>query len=175
MNKFVFVLLSLTALPALAQHAAPYAGQQAREIKALSPDEVNQYLAGAGMGYARAAELNGYPGPMHVLEHADALKLSDVQREATVKLMQTHKAEARDIGARRIAAEKKLDALFRAGGAEEGLLAQAVREAAAVEGEYRLSHLETHRRMRLLLTDAQIARYDHLRGYAQDAQPSHKH
>ena len=29
-----------------------------------------QYLDGAGMGYARAAELNHFPGPMHVLELA---------------------------------------------------------------------------------------------------------
>ena len=54
---------------------------------------------------------------------------------------------------------------FRSGKVDEGALAQAVHGAAALEGEYRLSHLETHRRLRALLTPAQVARYDELRGY----------
>ena len=70
------------------------------EIKALSPEDVTSYLAGAGMGYARAAEMNGYPGPMHILELADPLKLTADQRAAVQKLMQAHKADARAIGAK---------------------------------------------------------------------------
>ena len=72
-------------------------------IKALSSDDVEQYLSGAGMGYAKAAELNRHPGPMHVLELADQLKLTAEQRTATAKLMEAHKAEARKIGARLVA------------------------------------------------------------------------
>jgi hypothetical protein len=53
-------------------------------------------------------------------------------------------------------------------------LARAVREAAAPEGEYRLSHLETHRRMRALLAEEQVRRYHELRGHSK-AQPTHKH
>src|SRR5438876_506210 len=67
--------------------ARPYAGQQSREIKALSPEEIGQYLSGAGMGYAKPAELNGYPGPMHVLENADGLALTPEQRKQTTALM----------------------------------------------------------------------------------------
>jgi hypothetical protein len=63
----VWVAVFAVAL-AHAQNAQPYAGQQSRAIKALSQDEVRQYLEGAGLGYAKAAELNRYPGPMHVLE-----------------------------------------------------------------------------------------------------------
>src|SRR4029079_2796548 len=63
------VMLALDASgaePAHSHHqAGPYAGQQARGVKALSDEEVSGYLAGAGMGFAKAAELNGYPGPMH--------------------------------------------------------------------------------------------------------------
>jgi hypothetical protein len=44
---------------------SPYAGEQGRAIKALSQKEVSDLLDGAGMGYAKAAELNRYPGPMH--------------------------------------------------------------------------------------------------------------
>jgi hypothetical protein len=40
-----------------------------------------------------------------------------------------------------------------------------VKQAALLQGEYRLSHLETHRRMKPLLTAEQVAKYDALRGY----------
>ena len=55
---------------------ATYAGQQTRVIKALSLQETQDLLDGKGLGLAKAAELNGYPGPMHTLEHADAMKLT---------------------------------------------------------------------------------------------------
>ncbi len=133
---------------------------------ALSAEEEKQYLSGAGMGYAKAAELNHFPGPMHALELADKLDLSPEQRQKTQALMAAHKAEARAIGAKLIAAEGALEALFRSGAVEQDQLRKAVQQAAALQGEYRLSHLETHRRMRGLLTGEQVRRYDHLRGYA---------
>jgi uncharacterized cupredoxin-like copper-binding protein/Spy/CpxP family protein refolding chaperone len=127
--------------------------------------ERDEYRAGAGMGYAKAAELNHFPGPLHVLELGDKLGLSAEQRAATKRLMDAHKAEARRIGAKLVDAEHAIEAMFRGGAVNEAALAQAVRQAAALEGEYRLAHLETHRRMRALLTDEQVARYDKLRGY----------
>jgi len=144
-----------------------YHADPASDIKALSREEIEQYLSGAGMGYAKAAELNRYPGPMHVLELADQLKLTAEQRTAAAKLMEAHKAEARKIGARLVAAERALDELFRSGAVAGDTLAQAVARIAVLEGEYRLAHLETHRRMRALLSDAQVARYDVLRGYTE--------
>jgi Spy/CpxP family protein refolding chaperone len=134
-----------------------------------------QFLAGAGMGYARAAELNHFPGPMHVLELADQMKLTAEQRAATKKLMDGHKAQARALGAEVVAAERELEQLFRGGKVDEAVLARAARTAAAVEGEYRLSHLETHRRMRELLSAEQVKRYDELRGYASGKAQHHKH
>jgi Spy/CpxP family protein refolding chaperone len=157
-------LLAQLPLYAYAQHTQ-YAGQQTRDIKALSPQEVKQYLAGAGMGFARAAELNRYPGPMHVLELAGRLALTPEQRAATETLMAAHKAEARSIGAKLVDAERALDHLFAAAVADETALADQVRKVAALQGEFRLSHLETHRRMRALLNEAQIHRYAELRGY----------
>jgi hypothetical protein len=165
-------VLSALTIAANAQHLR-YAPDKERELKALSPDEVKQYLSGAGMGYAKPAELNRHPGPMHVLELADKLQLSAEQRSATLRLMDAHKAEARNIGARLIEAERRLEDLFRGGVATEKSLAEAVALAAVAQGEYRLAHLETHRRMRALLSDEQVARYDTLRGYG--AAPSHKH
>ena len=176
MKRIIAVAIFALGLPALAQHR-PYEGQEGREIKALSAEEVKQHLAGAGMGYAKAAELNSFPGPQHALELADKLGLSEEQRTATRRLMDEHKAEARAIGAKLVEAERRLDALFRRGkvGAEE--LAAGVREAATLQGEYRLSHLETHRRLRAILTDAQVAKYDVLRGYTSKSGPpsGHKH
>ena len=168
-----FVLIGAIAH---AQHPH-YAGQERQEVKALSTSEIEQYRAGAGMGFAKAAELNHHPGPMHVLELADRLGLSAEQRAATQALMDTHKSEARSIGAELVEAERELEALFRAGNVDEAALARAVRTAAALEGEYRLSHLETHRRMRALLTPEQVGRYDELRGYGRPAagKPAHSH
>lgn len=156
--------LALVSPPALAQHHG-YAGMKDREIKALSPEQVQQYQAGAGMGYAMPAELNRLPGPMHVLELADKLQLTPEQRARTQALMDAHKAEAKAIGARRVESERALEALFQSGKVDEASLAKGVREAAALEGEYRLSHLETHRRMRALLSDQQVEAYVRLRGY----------
>jgi hypothetical protein len=175
MKSLLIVALMAVAATLEAQHQ-PYAGQESREIKALSAKEIEQYRAGAGMGYAKAAELNRYPGPMHVLELADRLKLSPEQRQATKQLMDAHKAEARALGARLVDAEGRLEALFRRGEVRPEELATAVREAATVQGEYRLSHLETHRRLRAVLTEAQVAQYDVLRGYASGSGRSgHKH
>jgi Spy/CpxP family protein refolding chaperone len=159
-----FMVVSLIAQGVQAQHQ-PYAAEQSREIKALSAEEVKQYLSGAGMGYAKAAELNHFPGPMHALELADKLGLSSEQRAEVKRLMDAHKAQARHIGAKLVESERALDALFRSGKVGQEALAEAVRAAAALAGEYRLSHLETHRHMRALLTAEQVARYDELRGY----------
>lgn len=176
-NFWIAALLAACsiAVPAQAQHQT-YAGEQDREIKALSADEVKQYLSGAGMGYAKAAELNRFPGPMHAVELAGKLGLTPDQRLATQQLMDAHKAEARAIGAELVVAEKRLDTLFRDGKVTQATLAAAVNGAAAIQGKYRLSHLETHRRMRALLTDEQVTRYDGLRGYAQPAaDATHRH
>jgi len=147
--------LILASTMTLAQH----------DLRALSAEEVRQYMAGAGMGYAKAAELNHFPGPMHALELASELKLSAEQRAQTERLMTAHKAEARAIGAKLVEAERALDALFRSAKVAPDALELAVNRSAALQGAYRLSHLETHRRMRALLTDEQVRRYDELRGY----------
>ncbi len=165
----------LLCAPAHSQHAASYAGQQARSIKALGDDEVQQYLSGAGMGYAKAAELNQYPGPMHALELAEALKLTPEQRSRTEALMQSHKAEARTLGRKLVESERALDELFRSGDVREAELAARVKAVALVQGEYRLSHLETHRRMKALLTPEQVVSYERARGYGQTSNASGAH
>lgn len=163
---FAAALAALFAGTAVAQHAhSAYAGRESRDIKALSAEEMRQYQSGAGMGYAQAAELNRFPGPMHVLELEKPLALTPEQRAATQQLMDAHKTETRAIGAKLIEAERELDCLFAGGRVDAQVLSAQVRKVAALQGEYRLSHLETHRRMRALLDQEQVARYAQLRGY----------
>jgi len=170
-RTFLTAMLALTT-PAFAQHHG-YAKEHEREIKALSSEEIKQYRSGAGMGFALPAELNRYPGPMHALELADQLKLTPAQRDALQKLMNGHKAEARAIGARLVEAERDLDRLFASAQASAELLRTKVLAAGELRSEYRLSHLETHRRTRELLTPEQVALYARLRGYG-DTGHGHK-
>jgi hypothetical protein len=55
-------------------------GMEKRAVKALSDQQVADLRAGRGMGLALSAELNGYPGPLHVLELGDKLGLAPEQR-----------------------------------------------------------------------------------------------
>jgi hypothetical protein len=78
-SLLVFGPTLVVAGPALAQHhheRSAYAGLETRDIKALSAQQLADLQAGRGMGLAIAAELNGYPGPLHVFELADSLGLS---------------------------------------------------------------------------------------------------
>src|SRR6195256_6891544 len=101
----VVAILAGLSSNALAQSAQPYSGMQNRSIKALSEQQVADLKAGRGMGLALAAELNGYPGPSHLLELADQLGLSDAQRVTVRSLFDAMKAETIPIGARLIAQE----------------------------------------------------------------------
>src|SRR3712207_436389 len=74
-------------------HAKPYAELVSRPVKALSEQQITDLRAGRGMGLPLAAELNGYPGPLHTLENADALMLNAAQRERTQALFDAMKAE----------------------------------------------------------------------------------
>src|SRR5690606_26915044 len=139
--------------------ASPYAGLQQRDIKALSPEETRGLLEGHGMRFALAAELNGYPGPLHVLEHADALQLTPQQRERTQALMEAHKAEARALGAATVEAERALDRAFAQRTVDEAGLAQLTQRLGGLQAQLRAAHLRTHLQQTALLTPQQVARY----------------
>lgn len=162
------------ASPALAQHggshqpavqAAPYAPSAAREIKAMSPQEIADLRAGRGMGLALAAELNGHPGPMHALEHAEALRLSAAQRADLERLMTGMRRDAAIAGERLIEAERALDGLFAGHRATPESVASATARIGAEAASVRAVHLVTHIATRALLTQEQVVRHDELRGY----------
>jgi len=104
------VVLILTNIAAFTQ--TPYAGMQTRPIKALSEQQVADLQAGRGMGLALAAELNGYPGPSHVLELADKLDLSTDQRAKIQDIFHSMKQEVLPLGAKLIKQEAELDRQF---------------------------------------------------------------
>ena len=132
--------------------AQPYAGLEAREVKALSPQEVADLRAGRGMGLALPAELNRYPGPMHVLELADPLRLSPEQRRRMRELVEAMRAEVRPLGEEVIAAEAALDRLFAAARATPDAVTEASGAAGAARASLRAAHLRYHLRAREALT-----------------------
>jgi Spy/CpxP family protein refolding chaperone len=142
-----------------------YPGQQSRDVKALSADEVSGYLTGAGMGFAKAAELNGYPGPMHAIENAAALSLTPDQHRALDALMKSHKQEVRALGTEVVRLERDLDALFASKAATPAAIDLKVAGIAAAQASVRASHLKTHLKTAELLSTEQIARYQAARGY----------
>ncbi len=145
--------------------ATPYAGQQARDVKALSADEQADLLAGRGMGLAKSAELNGYPGPLHVLELARELGLTPEQRARTEALFASMQRDASALGARLVDEERALDALFATRQVDASRLADATKRIGALQAELRRVHLDAHLEQTRILTAAQTARYVELRGY----------
>jgi Spy/CpxP family protein refolding chaperone len=173
----VFVLLSAAVLFAagtsFAQNLRPYAGLQTRSLKALSEEQVADLRAGRGMSLALAAELNGYPGPKHVLELADELHLTEAQRLRTQQLHDAMTAEAVPLGQRLIAAETDLDRQFSGRTVTGASLAAATAAIGATQGQLRAAHLKYHLAMMEVLTPEQIARYGELRGYGAAAPGGH--
>jgi Spy/CpxP family protein refolding chaperone len=165
----------LAAASAFAQQHGqqPYAGQEKRAVKALSEAEVADLLAGRGMGLAKAAELNGYPGPMHLLEHAASLKLSDTQKAAIEAIRARMAAAATSLGREIVARERELDAAFAETRIDETVLKAKTDEIAALTGRLRAVHLAAHIESRPLLTAQQVADYNTLRGYAGPGEPQH--
>jgi Spy/CpxP family protein refolding chaperone len=176
MTRAIVVLsaaLSIAAGTSFAQNPQPYAGMQARPLKALSSEELADLKAGRGMGLALAGELNGYPGPKHVLELAKELNLTDAQRERTQQLFDAMKAEAIPLGQQLIAAETDLDRQFSGRTITPAGLTAATATIGATQGTLRTTHLKYHLAMMDLLTPAQIARYGELRGYGAAGPAAH--
>jgi Spy/CpxP family protein refolding chaperone len=157
----------------------PYAGQQTRDIKALSAAQTQDLLAGKGMELAKAAELNGYPGPMHTLELAPQLELDAGQKLATEALLNAHKAEARTLGTELVQAERALDAAFSSRSISKEELGAQLQRIGQLQTALRQSHLQTHLQQTALLTPRQVSRYAQLRGYAgaadAPAPSTHRH
>jgi hypothetical protein len=176
--RFLALAIAVCALcaPALAQHAAtPYAGQQNRTIKALSDDDIAALRNGEGMGMAKSAELNGYPGPKHVLTLADQLKLSADQRERVQAIFDRMSAAAKPLGVELIERERTLDQQFANGQIMQDHLVAETVAIGELEGRLRSVHLSAHLETRALLSPDQIVLYQQLRGYGDPAMERRHH
>ena len=174
MRRWISAALLLTSAAA-ANAQTPYAGMQARPIKALSEQQVADLGAGRGMGLALAAELNGYPGPSHLLELADKLNLSTDQRAAIQRLFDSMKAEAVPLGSKLIEQEADLDKQFASHTVTPESLKASTAAVAATQGTLRETHLKYHLSTVALLSSGQMQRYAELRGYGGQAEPMQHH
>jgi hypothetical protein len=174
MNRLtIAAALILTATAASAQ--TPYAGMQTRPIKALSEQQVADLGAGRGMGLALAAELNGYPGPSHVLELADKLELSADQRASVKAMFDSMKAEALPLGSKLIEQEADLDKQFASRTITPESLKASTAAVAVTQGQLRETHLKYHLSTISVLSPHQMHRYAQLRGYGGDKPMKHHH
>jgi hypothetical protein len=173
-TRSILAALVLTSTAAFAQ--SPYAGMQTRPIKALSEQQVADLKAGRGMGLALAAELNGYPGPAHLLELADRLDLSADQRSKLQELFASMKQEALPIGAKLLEQEAELDREFVSHTITPESLKSSTAAIAATQGILRETHLKYHLSTAALVTQGQMQRYSELRGYGDHVMnPTHHH
>lgn len=173
LTAFALTLGLTFPLTALSQHnhgghSTPYAGMQNRAIKSLSDADLQELRRGGGWGLALPAELNGMPGPAHLLELKEPLGLSADQVRAIQALFDAMKQAAVPAGERLIAAEAAIEAAFASGRVEEASLRRLLTEAESARTELRFIHLSQHYQTVPLLRPEQIQRYNVLRGYADD-------
>lgn len=150
---------------ALHSHVSKYVGQEKRAIKSLSPDDIAELKRGGGWGLARAAELNGVPGPVHLLEMKDEIPLDDRQVSEISKILDQMKAMAILHGERLIALEWELENHFQSRSITDRLLRSSLDAIANARKELRYIHLATHLKMPGILSESQIRKYNVLRGY----------
>lgn len=134
-------------------------------IKALSEQQVADLGTGKGMGLARAAELNGYPGPLHALELADGLRLDASQMQQLRHLFESMKAEAIAAGHRVVESERALDQAFASKSITPAHLNTLTGEIGERQAALRAVHLKYHLTTAGVLTAEQVHKYNELRGY----------
>ena len=171
MKLLIVAAILLAASVAVAQEhhrrhgQSPYAGLEKRPVKALNEQQVADLRAGRGMGLALAAELNGYPGPLHVLELADRLGLLPDQRSRIQQLFASMQAEAIPVGERLIELEAALDRSFKERTITPEDLATMTGRIGETQGALRSVHLKYHLTTAAVLTSEQLQRYAEFRGY----------
>ncbi len=147
-------------------HTTPYTGQHLRDIKTLSTKDIEDLRNGRGWGLAKAAELNGLPGPAHLLELKSEISLSPAQIAKIEALFSTMKARAIPLGKRLVTLERRLNQGFAKNEiASPADLRSRLSEIADIRRDLRFVHLSTHLETPAILTRHQIKTYNRLRGY----------
>lgn len=143
----------------------PYSGQDQRLVASLSQKDIDDLRNGRGWGLAKSAELNGYPGPAHVLELKGDLSLADEQHSKISTFFNQMQAKAKKLGTQLIDAEIAVDDIFRGQIATPGELQNRLNRAARIRAELRAVHLTAHIQVTPLLSEKQRKKYADLRGY----------
>ena len=151
------VALTLTASPG-AQHDQHHAASKTGPT-ALTAEQVQQLLNGEGMGLARPAELNGYPGPRHVLELKAELALTADQEKRVDAIRQQMLERAIALGKQIVHAETELDAAFTDGTLSERELENRTQAIARLQSDLRLAHLRAHLQTKPVLSGEQLKKY----------------
>ncbi len=146
----------------------PYAGTSA----GLTDAQRSQYLNGEGMGFAKPAEMNHYPGPRHVLQNVERLKLSPEQISSTQTLFDAVQKKAKALGNQIVDREDELLQLFSSQNADEARVKQLTAQIGSLQGELRATHLLAHLKQRTLLTAEQVKIYDRARDYIPGEKPA---
>jgi Spy/CpxP family protein refolding chaperone len=147
-------------------HTPSYQADTNRTIKALSAQDVSNYLNGRGMGLAKAAELNSYPGPMHVLEVEKELSLTPDQKARLQADFAVMHDRAVNLGKQIVEQETVLNQLFATEKATPQAIQTTVDTLARLQGQLRLAHLDAHLKTKQILSASQVSQYNRLRGYS---------
>lgn len=169
--KFTLIVLFVfsASVSAFAEvYKSKYLGEEHRKIKSLAPDDIVELKKGGGWGLAKAAELNGVPGPAHILEMEDKINLTDDQKKKIQHIYNGMKAEAVSLGEQLIHLEEALNNHFSSGTMNQVLLEKLVHEIGSVRSKLRIAHLSTHLQTPKILSSDQIKLYNQLRGYSND-------
>src|SRR5918995_1866903 len=159
---------SAPSSPSSSSQVSPYAGQEIRNIKSLSDSDVQSLRNGTGEafgGVAKLAELNGYPGPRHVLDMGSELQLTDRQRMEIELIYQNMSNKAKSIGVAIIAIEQDMDRALANKTITEENLQLMLDKSGDLYGQLRFVHLSAHLDTVQMLTVEQVQMYNKIRGY----------
>ena len=165
---FVFVLIFMsTPLTILSseKHLSKYAGQETRSIKSLSEEDISDLLNGRGWGLAKSAELNGVPGPLHLLEMKTEIKLTTTQIAQIEEIYKDMKTRAVLLGTRLVEQERGLDQYFLKGNFSNENLKKRLTTIGKTRTDLRFVHLSSHFETVKIVTPQQLEEYNALRGY----------
>ncbi len=167
-NNFSDDTDNMSSSAASSSQISPYSGQEIRDIKSLSDNDVQSLQNGTGEafgGIAKLAELNGYPGPRHVLDIAQELQLTDRQRMGIELIYQNMSNNAKSIGSAIIAIEQDMEEAFANKTITEENLIALLDKSANLYGQLRFVHLSAHLDTAQIMTTEQIQMYNEMRGY----------
>lgn len=132
----------------------------------VSHDDVQAYLTAKGMGMARAAEIDGVPGPFHALAMAHELGLTPDQLARTQQVFDRMEARSSTIGRQIIEQERLLDQQLSDPRVSAVQREAALQRVGQLHRALRQVHQEAHAAQRSILSAQQITQYRELRTQA---------